>query len=187
MSSNAAAALQHPQPGNEPSMEEILASIRRIIADDSALPKKSEAAPAPVMEEDDILDLAEVATLEPATDFLQVPEPVYQVPEPAYQVPEPVYQESMPLPVAASPPVETSPITSVAALEKHILSQETGAVVAQAFQALSRNVVVPQSRSLDDIVVEMLRPMLRGWLDDHLPGIVERLVKAEIERVARGE
>lgn len=186
MSSNAAAALQHPQPGNEPSMEEILASIRRIIADDSALPKKSEAAPAPVMEEDDILDLAEVATLEPAPDFLQMPEPVYQMPEP-------VYQESVPPPVAAPPPVEaslpaeTSPITSVAALEKHILSRETGTVVAQAFQALSRNVVVPQGRSLDDIVAEMLRPMLRGWLDDHLPGIVERLVKAEIERVARGE
>jgi len=35
-------------------------------------------------------------------------------------------------------------------------------------------------------VVELLRPMLRGWLDDHLPGIVEKLVKAEIERVARG-
>ncbi len=42
------------------------------------------------------------------------------------------------------------------------------------------------SRSLEDVVAELLKPMLRSWLDDNLPTIVERLVKAEIERVSRG-
>jgi cell pole-organizing protein PopZ len=43
-----------------------------------------------------------------------------------------------------------------------------------------------QARTLEDLVQDMLRPMLKGWLDENLPGMVERLVRAEIERVARG-
>ena len=42
------------------------------------------------------------------------------------------------------------------------------------------------ARTLEDLVKEMLRPMLKSWLDDNLPGMVERIVKAEIERVSRG-
>ena len=42
------------------------------------------------------------------------------------------------------------------------------------------------ARTLEDLVKEMLRPMLKGWLDDNLPGLVERIVRAEIERVSRG-
>ena len=42
------------------------------------------------------------------------------------------------------------------------------------------------ARTLEDLVKEMLRPMLKSWLDDNLPGLVERIVKAEIERVSRG-
>ena len=54
------------------------------------------------------------------------------------------------------------------------------------FHLLSRTVLGQNPRTLEDLVVEMLRPMLREWLDDNLPGMVERLVRAEIERVARG-
>jgi cell pole-organizing protein PopZ len=45
---------------------------------------------------------------------------------------------------------------------------------------------VQNARTLEDLVREMLRPMLKVWLDDNLPGMVERLVRAEIERVSRG-
>ena len=49
-----------------------------------------------------------------------------------------------------------------------------------------RAVLVQNGRTLEDLVREMLRPMLKSWLDDNLPGLVERLVRTEIERVARG-
>lgn len=201
---------------NEPSMEEILASIRKIIADDSLGTKKDEPAPkkppapepepemleeavevmpppapdvmlkaepepvtfvAPPVEEDDILDLAEVAqiadvsmdeTATPADEFAM--EEMSMSPAPA------------PVLVAAPKPVET-----VDALEDRIISDNTSSLVGQAFAQLSRTAPMPAvGRSLEDVVVEMLRPMLRGWIDEHLPSVVEKLVKAEIERVARG-
>ena len=46
--------------------------------------------------------------------------------------------------------------------------------------------LVQNARTLEDLVREMLRPMLKSWLDDNLPSLVERIVKAEIERVSRG-
>ena len=60
------------------------------------------------------------------------------------------------------------------------------AAVDSAFNALAHTVLVQNARTLEDLVREMLRPMLKTWLDDNLPGLVERLVRAEIERVARG-
>jgi cell pole-organizing protein PopZ len=51
---------------------------------------------------------------------------------------------------------------------------------------LAHTVSSSTTRSLEDLVRDMLRPMLKNWLDDNLPTIVERLVRAEIERVARG-
>lgn len=67
-----------------------------------------------------------------------------------------------------------------------LLSKETSAAVDSAFNALAQTVLVQNARTLEDLVREMLRPMLKAWLDDNLPGIVERLVRAEIERVSRG-
>ena len=55
-----------------------------------------------------------------------------------------------------------------------------------AFNTLAHTVLVQNARTLEDLVREMLRPMLKSWLDDNLPNMVERLVRAEIERVARG-
>ena len=55
-----------------------------------------------------------------------------------------------------------------------------------AFNSLAQTVLVHNARTLEDLVREMLRPLLKTWLDDNLPGLVERLVRAEIERVARG-
>ena len=67
-----------------------------------------------------------------------------------------------------------------------ILSAETNASVASAFQALSASVQLANPDMIERHVREMLRPMLKQWLDDNLPVMVERMVRAEIERVARG-
>ena len=67
-----------------------------------------------------------------------------------------------------------------------LLSGATTAAVDSAFNTLAQTVLVQNARTLEDLVREMLRPMLKTWLDDNLPGMVERLVRAEIERVARG-
>ena len=67
-----------------------------------------------------------------------------------------------------------------------MLSGEADAAIARAFNSLSRTVLSENARTLEDLVREMLRPMLKAWLDDNLPPLVERLVRAEIERVARG-
>jgi cell pole-organizing protein PopZ len=67
-----------------------------------------------------------------------------------------------------------------------LLSEETTAAVDSAFNALAQTVLVQNARTLEDLVREMLRPLLKSWLDDNLPSLVERLVRAEIERVSRG-
>jgi uncharacterized protein len=67
-----------------------------------------------------------------------------------------------------------------------LLSDATSAAVDAAFNALAETVLVQNGRTLEDLVGEMLRPMLKSWLDDNLPNLVERLVRAEIERVSRG-
>jgi cell pole-organizing protein PopZ len=66
------------------------------------------------------------------------------------------------------------------------MSASTSAAVDSAFNTLAQTVLVQNARTLEDLVREMLRPMLKSWLDDNLPGMVERIVKAEIERVSRG-
>jgi cell pole-organizing protein PopZ len=72
------------------------------------------------------------------------------------------------------------------ALGNSLLSQPSAAAVDSAFNTLAHTVLVQNARTLEDLVKEMLRPMLKSWLDDNLPGLVERLVRAEIERVSRG-
>jgi cell pole-organizing protein PopZ len=70
--------------------------------------------------------------------------------------------------------------------EQGLISAATSAVVDSAFSTLAQTVLVQNGRTLEDLVREMLRPMLKTWLDDNLPSLVERLVRAEIERVSRG-
>ncbi|MDF1609871.1 PopZ family protein [Hoeflea sp. YIM 152468] len=67
-----------------------------------------------------------------------------------------------------------------------LISLQTGEKVAAAFGELDAAILQGQRRSFDEIAEEMLRPMLTQWLDDNLPTLVERLVREEIERVARG-
>ncbi|RUV13298.1 DUF2497 domain-containing protein, partial [Mesorhizobium sp. M1A.F.Ca.IN.022.04.1.1] len=67
-----------------------------------------------------------------------------------------------------------------------ILSEHAGRQVAAAFGELSDAFASRSKKSFDEMAEEMLRPMLQDWLDNNLPTLVERLVREEIERVARG-
>jgi len=254
--------MTQPAKVQEPSMEEILASIRRIIADDEAKPAAAEkpaasaapakpAAKAPVMNDippstiappkpavakaapapapapppavkpapapapapavsnsqDDIdamlagLDAvtseAEIRPAEPEaqpeadvfelTDEMAVAEPEPEAPpKPAFQKVEPdddlefseAARASQRPPAFGQSPFETAP--------QQMLSRSTVSAVESAFNSLANTVLSNNARTLEDLVKEMLRPMLKSWLDDNLPGLVERIVKAEIERVSRG-
>jgi len=84
---------------------------------------------------------------------------------------------------APAPVIDTvAPEKAIAA----IVSPEVGRKVAQSFDNLALAVDQGARRSFDEIAQEMLQPMLQEWLDDNLPTLVERLVREEIERVARG-
>ncbi len=65
-----------------------------------------------------------------------------------------------------------------------LISREVNNAVNAAFNALAQTVLVNNSRTLEDLVGEMLQPILRVWVNDNLPGIVERRVRAEIERIS---
>ena len=253
--------MTQPAKVQEPSMEEILASIRRIIADDEAKPPVAEkpasaaapakpekpaapaakpplmkdippsaipaaqaaaakapppakpapapAAPAPAVSnsQDDIdallNGLDEATTPEEIrpplpdgdvfelTDEMAVPEPPPAPPQPSFQRVEP--QDDLEFAESAAarvlhrqPAFEPPPLESNAPPPQQILSHSTVSAVESAFNTLAHTVLSNNARTLEDLVKEMLRPMLKSWLDDNLPGLVERIVKAEIERVSRG-
>ena len=199
-------------------MEEILASIRRIIADDEAAkpgPKAAEAQaaqPAPMtpdpaaepaaMNQHDIdamlagFDVAveepahaPAAPAEEAPDVLELTPAMEAEPEPAPSfrtieaAADVVFTDPTPEPPRRSAVAQQFPDQGPA---QALLSDDATASVASAFGSLAHTVLVQNARTLDDLVREMLRPMLKSWLDDNLPTIVERLVRAEIERVSRG-
>ena len=254
--------MTQPAKVQEPSMEEILASIRRIIADDEAKPAAAEkpASPAPVAAKPEKPAAAAPAAKAPALNDVPPPAnpaapaavakaaapPVKPAPPPAAPTPAPAASNSQddidallngldqattpeeirpPLPEAdvfeltdemavpdapqpsfhkiepdddleftetaaraahRQPAYEPPPLESPAAPPQQILSRSTVSAVESAFNSLANTVLSNNARTLEDLVKEMLRPMLKSWLDDNLPGLVERIVKAEIERVSRG-
>ncbi|RFZ86521.1 DUF2497 domain-containing protein [Shinella sp. WSJ-2] len=96
---------------------------------------------------------------------------------------EPPVASNEPVQATVAEPIEDSPVgREIAAL----VSPAVGERVAQSFDALAEAVDAGPRRSFDEIAEDMLRPMLQEWLDDNLPTLVERLVREEIERVARG-
>ncbi|OCP01073.1 MULTISPECIES: PopZ family protein [unclassified Ensifer] len=96
--------------------------------------------------------------------------------------PAPEIRDVLPAPVASVVADVPLPERALAA----IVSPEVGRKVAQSFGDLAHAVDQGTRRSFDEIAEDMLRPMLQEWLDDNLPTLVERLVREEIERVARG-
>jgi cell pole-organizing protein PopZ len=253
--------MTQPAKVQEPSMEEILASIRRIIADDEAKPpaaekpaapqsmaqpEKSSAAPPaarpPVMKDippsaipaaqaavakaapppppaaepaasnsQDDID-AMLAGLDEATSEAEIRPPlpdgeVFELtdemavpdapPPPSFHKIDPEddleFTETAPAAAVQRQPAFEPPMFEIPSAPpaqqmppQQILSRSTVSAVESAFNSLANTVLSNNARTLEDLVKEMLRPMLKSWLDDNLPGLVERIVKAEIERVSRG-
>jgi cell pole-organizing protein PopZ len=122
----------------------------------------------------DILDLTESMAEPPAAGFQTIdgqPDVVFaDAPPPSSEPPR-----------AVERPIAPSPLP-----DRTLISSSTSAAVDSAFNSLAHTVLVQNARTLEDLVREMLRPMLKSWLDDNLPSMVERIVRAEIERVSRG-
>jgi cell pole-organizing protein PopZ len=219
--------MTQPAKSQEPSMEEILASIRRIIADDDATktptkgpePVKAEAPPAPPAaappmspapagsarphsepEADPAMQPSNppevVSVADQSSDILDLTESMAAMPQPS-----PAAQAASVMPNSQFRTIDGSPdvgfdedsdsamaANPAPAREERgsLMSQTTTAAVDSAFNALAQTVLAQNARTLEDLVREMLRPMLKSWLDDNLPSMVERLVRAEIERVSRG-
>ena len=197
----------------EPSMEEILASIRRIISDDDkeqensakenedapevqepqaeeeaevAAAPEPEPEPEPVVEEevsseededdDDVLDLTDME----ASD----PEPLFE--EQAFKEAEPE-----PEPVAAPEPPPPPPPATPAPETSGLVSSPQAGEARVSFERLSDKLSEDYSElpigngavTLEGLTRELVRPMLKEWLDQHLPMTVERLVREEIERL----
>jgi len=170
----------------EPSMEEIIASISRIITEDK---RPSEPAPPAGAEQADILELTEVVNEDGSVRGM--------TPSAGHPGATSAGAAGEVDPVVAGP--ENRPETEFPQVERpgaereRILSSATSGAAAAAFAKLG---VLPRERrrepelplggadrTLEDVVRDMLRPLLQTWLDEHLPGLVERLVREEIARV----
>jgi hypothetical protein len=206
-------------------MEEILASIRRIIADDDAgkpgkapepaAPLKPAAAAAPsarpttppsaaslapktpmpaatTNSQDEIdammaeLDAPPKATQKPAASKPAAPEVLDLTEAMAAPATPPAPAPNFRTIDAKSDVVFASKPEPQAVPDRGLISHETVKAVDSAFNTLAHTLIGQNARTLEDLVREMLRPMLKSWLDDNLPGLVERIVRAEIERVSRG-
>jgi uncharacterized protein len=203
--------MTQPAKAQEPSMEEILASIRRIIADDDTSktakppPKAPEPAPAKAAPAPPAAQAPPAAAAEPSNqdDIDAMLADLDEAPAPAPAPPEEVLEltEAMAAPPPAQPsfrriepdqdvvfdePAPAPPPPRPPHVDTGLLSNAASAAVHSAFGTLAHSVLVQNTRTLEDLVQEMLRPMLKSWLDDNLPVMVERLVRAEIERVSRG-
>jgi cell pole-organizing protein PopZ len=160
-------AIHRAQRAHEPSMEEILASIRNIIAED---PTKGAALKAPPTAPQ-IVYSKDAAPPHGDTPGLSQP-PDATAPRVVWRKPQAV--EAEPAADAVQPSADP------------LLSPEASEAVALSFGALSANLEVRSAELADSMVRDMLRPMVKTWLDDNLPAMVERLVREEIQRVARG-
>jgi len=224
--------MSQPAKAQEPSMEEILASIRRIIADDDATkatkppepitPQAAAPAPPPrpatppqrpapppaasntqsaidamLVEAEkplsspsqrmgakpEVLDLTEAQVAQPPSSSFRTIDGNSDVvfsERPPDAPPEMRLADDLRRAAVASPP-PAAPLT-----DRGLLSGAAASAVDQAFNSLANTVLGNNARTLEDLVKEMLRPMLKSWLDDNLPGLVDRIVRAEIERVSRG-
>jgi cell pole-organizing protein PopZ len=128
---------------------------------------------------------------EAESDVQQAENPFAASPAAASPAATEVAREPTPSPLSivepAQQPPPLQPVSSAdAASRGSLISPDIGAKVAHSFGALAEAVEAGPRRSFDEIAEEMLRPMLQEWLDDNLPTLVERLVREEIERVARG-
>lgn len=168
---------------SEPSMEEILASIRRIIADEKAPEETPAEDPA-----DDVIELTQVVQPDGSVADLeaQTPEPA-PMPEPE-PIPEPE-PEPIPEPMPVFQPIQAEePLVSDSAASSAGSALETLAHTLEAERRVAPPSYTPLgngARTLEDMTLELIKPMLKGWLDENLPTLVERIVQKEVERIAK--
>lgn len=188
--------IRHSEPGQgaQPalSLADVAARVRaaseRHVAAHREPAESDPVVPSPVSREESPLVTSRMSA--GAGRFTPVEEPVARM-EPAAEEPAPTLV-SEPEPAPAQP-ADVQPVrqeeTAAAEVTRDIaalVSPAVGERVALSFGALAQAVDAGPRRSFDEIAEDMLRPMLQEWLDDNLPTLVERLVREEIERVARG-
>ncbi len=164
---------------HEPSMEEILASIRRIIAEDGDQPAAPGAQARPVEpSSDEVLELTEVVNEDGSVRSM----------EPATASTDNDMRQT-----ATAPPREPTPVKGGDRLVSDEAAAQSIAALSQLNQLGARSEPrmtndIPLGdgqRTIEEMVRELLRPILKEWLDTNLPQIVERLVKVEIARMVR--
>jgi cell pole-organizing protein PopZ len=201
-------------PQHEPTMEEILASIRKIISEDTPeapAPEASSAPPPPPPIHDDILELTQEIEVMPPPP---APEPMMAAPAP---MPEPVQDVVFEPVIAPAPSFAPAP-----ALDNDIFSDHTRKAVEDTFNAIPEEPEEPAfapSRSAAPIapvdgasvenvferavresfepvlqkylsdnsaaVIDRMKPLIREWMDEHFPALLEGAVRAEVERVVK--
>lgn len=166
--------------GGDPAMDDILASIRRILNEDEAAPgppaSTAPVAPAP-QPAPEPLELTEAMLVAPPATAATPP-----APEP-HAMPSMAAEDLAPEP---PPAPEPAPALSADTLIAPAVAAATTAALGQLLRSVAAERSAPVYRggpSIEDVVREELRPLLRAWLDQHLPPLVERLVRVEIERV----
>jgi cell pole-organizing protein PopZ len=188
-------------------MEEILASIRRIISEDDSAAPPPEAAPADAPEPDfdnEVLELSEPVmempeTVSPDFDFDALP--VDDEPEVVLEeiIVEDRWEEPEPEPAPAPPPtpVAAAPVYAPAPepeptpfpFDQGLVSNPIADKASSVFQKLAPNTTLPgmfiSGNTVEAMVGELIKPMLKDWLDANLPRIVEEKVEAEVARIAR--
>jgi cell pole-organizing protein PopZ len=199
-------AMRRAQRTHEPSMEEILASIRAIIADDreAELPKASLRAVSntPSRAEyrpDDSAAVGEVQTAPAQVEDLALIDPpsTTEVTSLSRRAPpiSQAHDREDSSAVGARPEIEPAvaptPEREIACIPQEpfdppLLSEAADRAVTASFEELSSSLALHNSELIEGLTRELLRPMIQKWLDENLPSLVERLVRAEIQRVARG-
>jgi cell pole-organizing protein PopZ len=172
--------LQSAQPAM--SLADVAARVRaaseRHVAANREPVEREPVAVEPVNREESPVVTARMA----ANRFALTPEPVEKV-EPVAEKIEASLPHVEPVDLADVRTAEPAPVSRDIAT---LISPAVGERVSQSFGALAQALDSGPRRSFDEIAEEMMRPMLQEWLDDNLPTLVERLVREEIERVARG-
>nr|WP_319484995.1 DUF2497 domain-containing protein [uncultured Cohaesibacter sp.] len=175
------------QPEPEPEEEEELDMAAAMAA------MEEEEAP-----EEDVLDLPsewqETDLVEPHEDDLmfanaEEPRKEQAAPAPLEEIVNKKLEQAVPAALKSSfetTPMPEGPLPTLKRGEP-LVSDDTSQKVTSAFGDLTHTILNTNSRTIENVVEDMLRPMLKAWLDQNLPVMVERLVRAEIERVSRGE
>jgi cell pole-organizing protein PopZ len=181
---------EQTRTSQEPSMEEILSSIRRIIADEdtSPPPPAARAASAPPSSPDPGGDGEDEEVLE-LTEMVEPPRAEVPPPVPPAAAQRPSFMERPP---RTEPPAR-SPAMAATQASDSLISPGTATASTNAMAKLARaGLTEPRENGtgFGDLTVEkllrdLLTPMLKDWLDQNLPAIVERVVEQEVKKLAR--